>query len=156
MKVCDLTFFVYNSKFGQITIASNKKQITAVALGAKRMSGSFEPTAVTNECSTQILQYLSGERKRFNVPILLQGSDFEKKVWKELFKTGYGCTVTPTQIAHLIGEDDAYRNVSRAAHANKHSILIPDHRLVPASKIEKPTTASKVRLALRHLEASYI
>lgn len=156
MRVSDLTFFIYNSQFGQITIASNGKQITSVSLGAKKMSGTFTPTKLTNECSTQILQFLSGDRKRFNIPILLQGTEFEKEVWRGLFKTGYGCTVTPMQLAHLIGKDNTYRNIPKAAYANKHSILIPDHRLLPASKFEKPSQESKVRMALRKIESKFL
>lgn len=153
MKITDLTYYVYNTQFGQVTIGSNGEAITGVTLGVQLMSGKRTPTKLTNDCSTQILQYFSGMRRSFDVPICVQGTDFEKRVAEALTKTHFGQTITPLELARAIGDESTYRNVSKAAHANKIAILVPDHRLVPASKFEKPSNRTKMNAALRNLEA---
>ena len=152
----ELTYYIYNTQFGPVTIAGNTRKITALTLGAVELSGTCKATKVTNDCSTQLLQYFAGKRQKFTVPLHLQGTEFEKQVWQALFETEYGKTVTPTEIATAIGKPSACRKVTKAAHANKIPIIIPNHRLVPASNFEKPTPASKQRAAIRLLEQKFI
>lgn len=152
MKITDLTYYVYNTQFGQITIGSNGEAITAVALGVTLMSGKRTPTKLTNDCSTEILQYFSGLRHKFDLPLAFSGSEFENSVFAALTKVPFGTTITPQQLAKKMGCEAAYRNVTRAARANKIAILVPDHRLLPASKFEKPNNRTKINAALRKLE----
>ena len=154
-KIIDLTYYIYNTQFGPITISSDNQNITGVFLGATSMSGTFKPTKVTNECSTQLLQYLSGLRQKFSVKVKLQGTEFEKSVWRALVDTEFGKTITPSELASKIGREGSHRNITRAAHANKIAIIIPDHRLVPASKFENPTQQSKQRAAIRKIEKKF-
>ncbi len=154
-KIIDLTYYIYNTQFGPITISSDNQHITGVFLGATSMSGTFKPTKVTNECSTQLLQYFSGLRQKFNVKIKLQGTEFEKEVWRALYDTNFGQVITPTELAEKIGREGSHRNITRAAHANNISVIIPDHRLLPASKFEKPTPESKRRAAIRKIEQRF-
>ena len=150
-----MTYYIYNTQFGALTISSDNQSITGLCLRATRMSGTFKPTQVTNVCSTQILQYFSGLRRKFSVPIKLQGTEFEKEVWRALYNTEYGQTVTPSVLAKIIGKEGTHRNITKAAHNNKIAIIIPDHRLVPASNFEKPCKASKQRLAIRKIEEKF-
>ncbi len=156
MKIGDLTYFIYNTQFGQVTIGSNSEQITQLHLGVKELSGQFKATKITNECSTQLLQYLSGRRKNFTLPIHIQGSEFEKKVWLGLMQVEYGKTITPEQLAEAINLKNSYRNIGKAVKNNKLEILIPTHRLVLKSGFEKPTLKAKQDSALRHLENKFI
>ena len=152
----ELTYYIYNTQFGPVTIAGNTRQITALALGAVELSGTCKATKVTNDCSTQLLQYFAGKRQEFTIPLLLQGTEFEKQVWRALFKTKYAQTVTPTEIATAIGKPESHKKVTSAAHSNKIAIIIPNHRLVPASNFEKPSLTSKQRAAIRLLEQKFI
>ena len=151
----ELTYYIYNTQFGPVTIAGNTRQVTSLTLGAVELSGTCKPTKITNATSTQLLQYFAGKRKEFTVPLFLQGTEFEKQVWHALFKTGYAQTVTPTEIADSIGKPNSSRKVTSAAHANKIAIIIPNHRLLPASNFEKPSPASKQRAAIRLLEQKF-
>ena len=151
----ELTYYVYNMQFGAVTIASNSHQVTALTLGATSMSGTCKPTKVTNDCSTQLLEFFSGRRKNFSIPLYLTGTEFEKQVWRALYETEYGTTVTPSEIAKKIGKPTAHRQVTSAAHANKIAVIIPNHRLVPASGFEKPSADLKVRIAIRNIEQKF-
>ena len=154
-KITDMTYYVYNTQFGALTISGDNQSITGLYLGATTMSGTFKPTQITNECSTQILQYFSGLRKKFDLRIKLQGTEFEKRVWRALYDTEYGQTITPSELATIIEKEGSYRNITKAAHNNKIAIIIPDHRLIPISKFENPTKASKQRLAIRKIEEKF-
>lgn len=156
MKIGNLTYFIYNTQFGQVTIGSNSEEITEVFLGVKEMSGKRKPCAITNEASTQILQYFAGLRKNFTLKMHLAGTEFERKVFLGLLDLNYGDVITPSELACKIGLDKSYRHVGKAALNNRLEILIPSHRLILKSGFEKPTPSAKKNLALRRLEKQYM
>lgn len=155
MALKDLTYYIYKTQFGEITISSNGEAITGVKLGAAEMSGKLVPTTLTNKCSSEILEYFSGKRKDFTLPTAQDGTDFQKSVWNGLKTIKYGQTTTPKELAEKIGKQSSYKRLTAAAHQNKIAILVPNHRLVPKSNFEKPDTAEKMRFALRKLEEQY-
>ncbi len=155
MSLKDLTYYIYKTQFGEITISSNGRSITGIKLGGTTLSGKLEPTALTNKCSSEILEYLSGKRTSFDMPISQDGTDFQKSVWAGLKNVGYGQTITPANLAANIGMPTSYKRISVAAHQNKIAIIIPDHRLIPKSNFLKPSEGEKMRYALRKLEESF-
>ncbi len=156
MPLRDLTYYIYNTPFGQITIGSNGNSITELYLGARVLSGTYKPTRLKNVCSTEILEYLSGRRTTFDIEINPAGSAFQQEVWKALRRVNFGETITPRSLAKMIDKESSYRRIPLAAHNCPISIIIPNHRLVPASKFEKPDRDEKMRVALRNLEAKYL
>ncbi len=81
----------------------------------------------------QLGEYFSGQRRAFDVPLDLRGSDFQRAVWAELLKVPYGTTVTYGQIARRLGRGPgAARAVGAAVGANPVSIVVPCHRVIGA------------------------
>ena len=78
----------------------------------------------------ELLEYFSGIRKSFTVPIYHLGSDFQKNVWNELVKIPLGETTSYKEIAVRIGQPSAFRAVANANGANQLAILIPCHRVI--------------------------
>jgi methylated-DNA-[protein]-cysteine S-methyltransferase len=78
----------------------------------------------------QVDEYLNGNRKEFDIPLLMVGTDFQKRVWKALTKVPYGVTSTYGQIAEDIGRPKAVRAVGNANSANPISIIVPCHRII--------------------------
>lgn len=78
----------------------------------------------------QLKEYFAGRRKSFSVLLCPVGSDFQKKVWDQLTKIGYGKTVSYKEQAIALGDVKAIRAVASANGANKIAILIPCHRVV--------------------------
>ena len=78
----------------------------------------------------QVDEYLSGNRRAFDIPLLVVGTDFQRRVWKALMKVPYGVTSTYGQIAEDIGSPKAVRAVGNANNANPISIIIPCHRII--------------------------
>jgi methylated-DNA-[protein]-cysteine S-methyltransferase len=81
-------------------------------------------------CLTQLEEYFRGGRRRFFVKLDLRGTDFQKKVWKELRSVGFGKTTTYKAIARAVGNPAATRAVGGANHRNPVSIIVPCHRVV--------------------------
>ena len=84
----------------------------------------------SREVKSQILEYLSGSRKTFNIPIKLTGTDFQKKVYEETLKIPYGSTKTYGEIASSIGNPKSMRAVGMALGKNPIWIIMPCHRVI--------------------------
>lgn len=81
---------------------------------------------------TQILEYLSGARKTFDLPLRPQGTPFQRKVWNALREIPWGETRSYGDIARAVGCPQGFRAVGMANRANPLPILIPCHRVVGA------------------------
>ena len=80
----------------------------------------------------QLNQYFLGNRDSFEIPLELEGSDFELKVWNYLKKIPYGKTFSYSEVAADIGHQGAARAVGQANSRNPISIIIPCHRVISA------------------------
>ena len=85
---------------------------------------------VLSRTRAQLDEYLRGERTRFDIPLLLAGTAFQKSVWLRLQQIPYGTTLTYLQLARKMGRENAVRAVAAANGANAISIIIPCHRVV--------------------------
>ena len=96
------------------------------------LQANYQPmvTATAQETVNQLNEYFQGSRSSFDVPIKLLGTDFQKKVWKELTSVPYGKTVSYLTLSKQLGDEQLVRAVANANGANAISILIPCHRVV--------------------------
>jgi O-6-methylguanine DNA methyltransferase len=81
----------------------------------------------------EIETILSGRQKTLSLPLQLDGTEFQKAVWRELLKIKRGKTSTYGDIAAMIGKPKAVRAVGSAVGANPVSLLVPCHRVVNKS-----------------------
>lgn len=79
---------------------------------------------------TQVAEYFKKERKEFDIPLDLVGTEFQKKVWLSLLEIPYGETISYLQQAQSIGKPTAVRAVANANGKNKIAIVLPCHRVV--------------------------
>lgn len=149
-------FYTYRMPFGKVTIASDGTSITRVVLGEEPLGGSFAPDALTNGCANQLVEYLSGKRAVFDVPISYAGTDFQRRVWDAVRAIPYSHTRTSRELAEAIGRPGSYRMVGAAVRQNPLVILIPAHRVVASSgHVNKSDAHAKLRAAFRELEQKY-
>lgn len=78
----------------------------------------------------QLSEYFNGERRVFDIPLLMVGTDFQKTVWRSLLAIPYGETCSYRDLAEAIGRKQAVRAVAAANGANAMSIIIPCHRVI--------------------------
>ena len=85
-----------------------------------------------NMCSAypQLKEYFSGERKCFDLPIDIEGTEFQKKVWDELIKIPFGTTISYKELAVRLGDEKVIRAAASANGANPLPIVIPCHRVI--------------------------
>jgi len=120
----------YSSEIGLIEVKGTEEAILSVNfVDDKSTVGPDVPPRV-KECVEQIDEYFKGKRKKFTIEIQLQGTDFQKKVWKQLMKIPYGETVSYKDIAVSIGNKKAVRAVGGANNKNKIAIIVPCHRVI--------------------------
>ncbi len=85
---------------------------------------------ILQETRRQLDEYLAGERTEFDIPLLMVGTEFQKKVWNALLNVPYGTTSSYLQLAKDIGNEKAVRAVANANGANAIGIIIPCHRII--------------------------
>ncbi|NOZ24977.1 MAG: methylated-DNA--[protein]-cysteine S-methyltransferase [Nitrospirae bacterium] len=79
---------------------------------------------------TQFREYFEGRRKRFDIPLDLLGTDFEKKVWLALEGIPYGETRTYKWLAERLGTPRGVRAVGQALSRNPLPVVLPCHRII--------------------------
>lgn len=119
----------YKTIIGNIEIIEEDKYIIGVNFNTESNIEDKE-TELIKETYKQIKEYLEGKRKIFDIPIKMKGTEFQKKVWKELTKIPYGETRSYKQIAEGIGKPKASRAVGMANHNNPIAIIVPCHRVI--------------------------
>lgn len=92
----------------------------------KNLAGNIHLETAANE----LFEYFRGERKKFTVKLDLEGTDFQKRVWKELQKIPYGKTCSYKDIAIKLNDPNASRAVGTANGKNPICIIIPCHRVI--------------------------
>ncbi len=78
----------------------------------------------------QLEEYFAGQRRRFDLPLDFQGTDFQQQVWQALLTIPYGETRSYKDIALQIGNQKAVRAVGAANGRNPISIIAPCHRVI--------------------------
>jgi AraC family transcriptional regulator of adaptative response/methylated-DNA-[protein]-cysteine methyltransferase len=78
----------------------------------------------------QLEEYFAGRRTRFDVPLDLPGTPFQREVWSALQRVPYGETRSYAALAAEIGRPGAARAVGRANGQNRLAIVVPCHRVV--------------------------
>ncbi|MCD6045926.1 MAG: methylated-DNA--protein-cysteine methyltransferase [Gammaproteobacteria bacterium] len=78
-------------------------------------------------------EYFAGERRTFDVPLVLQGTDFQMQAWQALSTIPYGETRSYAEQAEKVGNRNKARAVGMANHYNPIPILIPCHRVIGAN-----------------------
>lgn len=92
--------------------------------------GRGEESPLLRAARTQLLEYLAGTRRSFDLPLDPAGTDFQRSVWEALRAIPYGQTRTYGEVAAAVGRPRAVRAVGQANHVNPLPIFIPCHRVV--------------------------
>ena len=87
-------------------------------------------TKIIEKTLAELDEYFHGNRKEFDVPLIMVGTDFQKRVWEALLRVPFGTTSTYLQLAKNIKNEKAVRAVAAANGANSLSIIIPCHRII--------------------------
>jgi methylated-DNA-[protein]-cysteine S-methyltransferase len=113
-----------------VTVASTDRGLAAVHFGNSVPDGAVVDNSANREIVKQLSEYFEGKRTRFELPLDVEGTPFQKSVWNELLRIPYGETRSYGDIAKALGKPAAARAVGMANHNNPVAIVIPCHRVV--------------------------
>lgn len=157
-KKSDVFYWVCSSPVGRLLLVGNAKGLQALQFqdGANPLpirptwKKAREPFRVVLE---QLKEYFDGSRTRFQIPLNLQGTPFQRQVWQALQGIPYGRTVSYGQIAKKVGSPQASRAVGAANGRNPVSIIVPCHRVIGSSgKLVGYGGGLSIKTALLELE----
>ena len=137
-----IRFSVGASSLGKVLVAGTERGISAVYLGDDERSlvsalqkeyprAEIERTAASDETwLKEILSRVEGHAPSKELPLDVQATAFQRRVWQELQKIPLGATRTYTQVARSLGKPNSVRAVARACATNPTSIVVPCHRVI--------------------------
>ncbi|MBM6938052.1 methylated-DNA--[protein]-cysteine S-methyltransferase [Pseudoflavonifractor phocaeensis] len=122
-----------STPLGTMTLVGEGEAITGLFLPGQRAPAVPESASpVLERGRAQLLDYLAGRRRVFDLPLRPAGTPFQRRVWAALSAIPWGETRTYGQIARNIGAPKAARAVGQANHRNPIPIFIPCHRVIGA------------------------
>ena len=125
---------IYTSPIGRIKIVADTDCIQAITFIDDSVSTSnnvgIESPAVIHQCIDELIDYFNGSRTQFTVPIHQSGTDFQQKVWKELYEIPYAKTMSYAELAKKLGDTKVIRAAASANGKNKIAIIVPCHRII--------------------------
>ncbi len=140
----ELQVLYYHSPVGPLQIKVSANAIHAVLFvnswkGPQLAAGEIHSDTdsallfpVAAECVTQLQEYFTGIRRRFELPLIQEGTAFQQKVWTALLNIPYGKTISYMQLSKRIGDVKAIRAVGTTNGKNSISIIVPCHRVIGA------------------------
>jgi epoxyqueuosine reductase len=133
----------FDTAIGTIRIASTEAGLAFLELphgsgcGLEGWARRWAPGAVLREAYApsraairQIVAYLEGKRRAFDLALDLRGTAFQREVWAALLEIPYGETRTYAEIARAVGRPRAVRAVGHANGSNPVALVVPCHRVV--------------------------
>jgi AraC family transcriptional regulator of adaptative response/methylated-DNA-[protein]-cysteine methyltransferase len=132
------------SSLGEVLVAATERGVSAVYLGdgdarlVKELREEYPRAEISSakgaftQWVEEIVSRVEGSAPRRELPLDLQATAFQRRVWQELQKIPRGTTRTYSQIARAVGKPRAVRAVARACATNPVSIVVPCHRVVRA------------------------
>ena len=125
MKTC-----IINSPLGFTKIVGNEDGIASVTvLNSEEKTTDIIPIEL-EDCVIQLNEYFEGTRKAFNIKLNANGTNFQKRVWKQLEEIPHGKTTSYLEISKQLGNVKAIRAVANANGKNPIWIIVPCHRVI--------------------------
>jgi methylated-DNA-[protein]-cysteine S-methyltransferase len=124
-----------NSPAGTLLLAASERGLAVLSfrpqetLARKKVTCVRDPAAL-RPYITHLREFLAGERRDFDVPLDLRGTEFQLRCWNQLMKIPYGEVITYAQLAQRVGSPNGFRAVGHANGQNPIAIVVPCHRVI--------------------------
>lgn len=123
-----------SSPLGELTLTSDGPSLTGLFM---RLTDRRDPRGAARPddgpfrtVRRQLEAYFEGELFKFDIPLSLTGTPFQRRVWEELRQIPYGTTISYAELARRVGNPAASRAVGSANGKNPISIIVPCHRVI--------------------------
>src|SRR5215467_9218673 len=137
-----IRFATVETPLGWALVAATKRGICMTALADDRdtleanlrrrfpAAEIIADEAGLKDWADQIVRFITAPDRNLDLPLDIQGTAFQARVWRALQKIPLGKTATYTEIAAALGQPKAIRAVAQACAANKLALLVPCHRVI--------------------------
>jgi AraC family transcriptional regulator of adaptative response/methylated-DNA-[protein]-cysteine methyltransferase len=145
-----IAFTIGNSPLGRLLVAATARGICSVTLGdsdaelTRALFAEYPEASIDSQDTSispslnlwlsRVLDLLQGEHHRVDLPMDIQATAFQWRVWDELRRIPFGSTRSYQEIAKAIGKPKAVRAVARACATNRLALIIPCHRVIREDK----------------------
>ena len=134
-------YTIVDSPLGRLLVAATERGVCAVSLGddtvlESTLLGEYPAAQIQRDDThlhqwvSAILDYLNGWQPHLDLPVDVQATAFQRRVWQELQNIPYGETRSYSEVARAIGSPKAVRAVANACANNPAALVIPCHRVV--------------------------
>jgi AraC family transcriptional regulator, regulatory protein of adaptative response / methylated-DNA-[protein]-cysteine methyltransferase len=135
-------YSIAKSALGKVLVAATERGVSAVYLGdadaklIQELRDEYPRAEISQATDSferwvkEIVQRVEGKPPRIELPLDLQATAFQRRVWQELQRIPRGATRTYSQVARALGNPKAVRAVARACATNPVSIVVPCHRVI--------------------------
>jgi AraC family transcriptional regulator of adaptative response/methylated-DNA-[protein]-cysteine methyltransferase len=138
----EIAYTTARSRMGRLLVAGTQRGISAIYLGDSDalLEASLrkeypkarirrDPKSVSGWIG-QVVRHLAGKQLRLDIPLDVQATAFQRRVWEALQEIPRGTTKSYSEIARSLGSPRGARAVARACATNPVSVLVPCHRVV--------------------------
>ena len=122
----------FDSPVGAITLLAKDNKVVFLTMGSE-ITPDFGKASVLQDAKKQLTSYFTGKSKALDFATELKGTTFQKAVWAEIAKIGFGEVTTYAEIAKNIGNPRAVRAVGGAVGSNPVPLIIGCHRVLGAN-----------------------
>lgn len=135
-------YTVANTSLGKVLVAATERGVSAVYLGenertlVEELRKEYADAEIVSAADgnkdwlKEVVRRVEGNPPSVDLPLDVQATAFQRRVWQELQKIPRGTTRTYTQVARALGKPQSVRAVARACATNPVSIVVPCHRVI--------------------------
>jgi methylated-DNA-[protein]-cysteine S-methyltransferase len=127
------------SPIGRLLLTSDGESLTGLYMGAPSKSPEMSSdwtsdldAAPLPQAAQQLEEYFAGKRRNFDLPLKLQGTEFQRRVWTQLTQIPFGETLSYGQLAQRLDNPKGSRAVGLANGRNPIAVIVPCHRVIGA------------------------
>lgn len=125
------------SPLGRVLLVSDGASLTGVHFSGQKHEPTQGPdwrhdpdSKILKKTALQLREYFAERRRVFHIPLRLDGTPFQVKVWNALTEIPWGATISYGELARRVGKAGAARAVGAAVGRNPVSVIVPCHRVI--------------------------
>ena len=128
-------YTVHPSPIGPLTLMASDGYLTHLVMEDQAHATATPPGCRRDDAwfadvRGQLDEYFAGTRTAFDVPLRLEGTEFQRAVWAQLCAIPYGSTISYGELARRVGNPKASRAVGLANGRNPVAVIVPCHRVI--------------------------
>ena len=125
--------YFYSSPVGCLHLCGSTKGLSQLEFSTADPSlPEVAVPTVLADCVEQLDAYFYSGLKEFNLPLDLEGTEFQQKVWYQLQQIPFGKIISYGELAVMVGGKNYMRAVGGANNRNPVAIVVPCHRVIGA------------------------